>query len=155
MRLFPASKPLTRVFNSATMVSASLPCSRNRHASAPAATLLAMARYPQCRPITSTTKTRLWARAVSLMRSQALTMVFSAVSTPMAVLVQPMSLSMLAGIPTTGTPCSFNKASAPVRLPFPPMTIKPSASLMFFAAFARPSGVRNSVLRALPSTVPP
>ena len=69
--------------------------------SAPTATALAIARYPQSRPITSTMNTRLCALAVSAIRSHASTIVFIAVSTPIDRLVRAMSLSMEAGIPTT------------------------------------------------------
>jgi len=60
--------------------------------------------------MTSTTKARRWALAVSEMRSQASTMVLRAVSTPMAVAVQPMSLSMEAGSPTTARSVSVAMA---------------------------------------------
>lgn len=53
-------------------------------ASASAAIPARMARNPHERPMTSTMKARLWARAVSEILSQASTMVLTAVSTPMA-----------------------------------------------------------------------
>jgi hypothetical protein len=49
----------------------------------------------------STMKVRSRAHAVSAMRSTASTIVLTAVSTPMASEVQPMSLSMDAGTPNT------------------------------------------------------
>ncbi len=83
--------------------------------------------------------------------------VFTAVSTPMAVVVPPMSLSIDAGSPTTGTPCSAQSRWAPVSEPLPPITTSPSmpAAAIASAAFARPSTVKKRFDRADPSTVPP
>lgn len=49
------------------------------------------------------------------------------------------------------------KRLAPVRLPSPPMThrLVMPRSTRLWAAFRRPSWVRNSLQRALPMTVPP
>ena len=66
---------------------------------APEAIAEVIERYPLSRPITSMMKVRPCAVAVSAMRSQASTIVFIAVSTPIAKPVSAMSLSMDAGIP--------------------------------------------------------
>jgi len=84
-------------------------------------------------------------------------MVLSAVSTPSAVEVQPMSLSIDPGMPITLKPLSLAKWCAPVSEPLPPMTMSPSAPSFFIscAAFVRPATSRNRALRAEPMMVPP
>jgi len=55
------------------------------------------ARYPEPRPMTSTTKQRRCEAAVARIMSTRLIMVLSAVSTPMPMSVPKMSLSMVPG----------------------------------------------------------
>ena len=73
-------------------------------AEAPAATPVYSARWPALRPMTSTTETRSWLWPVSRSLSMAVMAVLQAVSNPMVYSVQPMSLSMVAGMPTTRMP---------------------------------------------------
>ena len=70
--------------NRSTICSSEGLSSPKRIASASAARPARIARKPHFRPITSTRKTRRCARAVSAMRSHASTIVFTAVSTPIA-----------------------------------------------------------------------
>ena len=75
-----------------------------RITSAPPATPEWSAIQPVYRPMTSTTMTRLWASAVVCRRSRASVAVETAVSKPKVITVAGMSLSMVLGTPTTGSP---------------------------------------------------
>ena len=81
---------------------------------------------------------------------------FKAVSTPIVVSAPFTSLSMVEATPTTGNPV-WERAWAPESEPLPPITTRPS--MLFWpstrSAQSRPSGVRKSCERALPSIVPP
>ena len=103
----------------------------------------------------------------------------SAVSAPIVMSVPAMSLSIEPARPTmlNGSACtarsratwleatswsmsdghSLRSASAPLRLPSPPITTRLSmpASSRFLAACARPSRVRKRSERAVPIAVPP
>ncbi len=86
-------------------------------------------------PMTSMMNVRSCALAVSAMRSQASTIVFMAVSTPMAKPVSAISLSIEAGIPMHRTGQSFAssgslKSESPASEPFPPMTMRPVHPLL-------------------------
>ena len=137
------------------------------------------ARYPQWRPITSTTKVRWWLEPVLRSASIASTIRCRAVSAPIVMSVPDMSLSIEPTRPTSlrkgcraatsgeispevtssaSSPAhSCRNRLAPVRLPSPPMTTSASMprSTMFFAAVRRPSWVRNCCDRAVPMAVPP
>ena len=67
------------------------------------------------------------------------------------------SLSMVPGRPMIGMSNSRANSCAPVRDPFPPMTMRASmpASTMFSWAIFRPFGVMNSLLLAVLRMVPP
>ena len=126
-------------------------------ASAPAAIAPFNARKPASRPITSTKNRRSWEVAVSRILSTASRMVFKAVSYPMVVSVPYKSLSIVPGSPIHGTSNSCANIRAPVSEPSPPMMTKASIScfFMFSYACARPSGVVNSLQRAVFRIVPP
>ncbi len=67
---------------------------------------------PLSRPITSTTMTRLCDSAVVCSRSIASAAIATAVSKPIVVSVAARSLSIVFGMPTTGSPCSAWSAAA-------------------------------------------
>ena len=83
--------------------------------------------------------------------------VLSAVSYPMVASVPQRSLSMVPGIPMMGTLYSCAKSLAPVNVPSPPMAMSASipSFCMFSYACLRPSGVLNSMQRAVLMIVPP
>jgi hypothetical protein len=146
---------------------------------APVAIAPMRARYPQWRPITSTTNVRWWLAAVEAIASTASVIRCSAVSVPIVMSVPDMSLSieptrptMLNGIapvavspPTrpdvtsssTSDGHSWRSTSAPLRLPSPPITTRLSipARRRFSAAWRRPSRERKRSERAVPMAVPP
>jgi len=124
--------------------------------SAPPATAAARANWPDVLPMTSTTNTRSRADAVSRMRKMASSTVLSAVSNPIETSVPPTSLSIVAGTPTTWTPCS-TRAWPPASEPSPPMTTRPWTPNLSSVATARrwPAAVANSLLRDVPRKVPP
>ena len=73
-----------------------------------------------------------------------------------------MSLSMVAGIPTTRRPypaaaACRDRASAPRKVPSPPMATMPSSPSrrQVERALSRPASVMNSSLRAVYRIVPP
>ncbi len=75
-----------------------------RITSAPPATPECNAIQPAVRPITSTTRIRLWLSAVVCSRSIASVAMCSAVSNPNVTSVPPRSLSIVFGTPITFTP---------------------------------------------------
>ncbi len=94
---------------------------------------------------------------MSFMRSMTDTAVFRAVSTPMESSVPGMSLSMVAGTPTVGSPSSCS-ASPPERLPPPPIKTNASAPASRNASMALclpSSPSSNSEERPVPRAVPP
>ena len=97
-----------------------------RTAVAPPAMPAWVAIQPVWRPITSTTITRSWLSAVVCSRSIASVAIWTAVLNPNVRSVPSMSLSMVLGTPTIGSPCSAWSRQAIDRLPFPPMTISAS-----------------------------
>lgn len=137
------------------------------------------ASQPQCLPMTSTTKALECEAAVEFMLSIASHILCNAVGAPIVRSVMLMSLSIEPTSPTIRRwPClascswdifpwewrdskweghSARKTSAPVREPSPPQTTRASMpSLMrLYAADRRPSGVRKTLERAVPMSVPP
>ena len=95
-------------------------------ASQPPAIAALRVRKPASRPITSTRKTRSWDVAVSRSLSIHSVIVEREVSYPIVASVPHRSLSIVPGIPTTGTLYSCAKRRAPVKVPSPPMTINAS-----------------------------
>ena len=83
---------------------------------------------PAWRPITSTSITADATPAVLCRRSMASVAIISAVSWPKVTSVQSMSLSMVFGTPTTGTPSSDSQRAA-VGVPSPPMGMSTSMPL--------------------------
>ena len=126
-------------------------------ASAPEAIAPFSARKPASRPITSTKKRRSCEVAVSRILSTASRIVFNAVSYPIVVSVPYKSLSIVPGSPIQGTSNSCAKIRAPVNEPSPPITTRASIPSFFILSYAswRPSGVVNSLQRAVFNIVPP
>jgi hypothetical protein len=77
--------------------------------------------------------------------------VLTAVSYPMVKSVPDRSLSIVPGTPTTGIACWRSSASAPVKVPLPPMATRPSipAARRFAAAASRPASVWNAGQRGV------
>ena len=92
---------------------------------APAAMEVFSAMSPASRPITSTTLQRAWLSPVSRSLSTSSTTVFIAVSKPMVISVEAMSLSIVPGMPMQGMPASV-RSTAPRKVPSPPMATMPS-----------------------------
>ena len=82
---------------------------------APPAMPAQVAMWPTWRPITSTTMTRSWDSAVVWSRSMASVAICTAVSKPNVSSVPSMSLSMVLGTPTTGSPSPVEVAGAGER----------------------------------------
>ena len=80
----------------------------------------------------------------------------SAVSWPKVTSVQSMSLSMVLGTPTTGTPSSDSQCAA-VSVPSPPIGISTSIPLSSSVCLISSSPARSlsGLIRAVPSMVPP
>ncbi len=113
-----SSTILTRSFTSKPRSGRQMPC-------APPAIPDSSAIQPACRPMTSTTITRWCDSAVVLRRSIASVATPTAVSKPKVRSVEEMSLSMVLGTPTTGSPAS-DSIRAAVRVPSPPIGISTS-----------------------------
>ncbi len=126
-------------------------------ASAPDAIAPLRARKPASRPITSIKNRRSWDVAVSRILSTHSIMVLRAVSYPIVVSVPKRSLSIVPGRPIIGKLNSLAKIRAPVSDPSPPITTKASIPwrLSVSKASWRPSGVLNSLQRAVFRIVPP
>ena len=75
--------------------------------------------------MTSTSSTRWWDSAVVCSRSIISVAMLTAVSNPKVRSVSPMSLSIVFGMPTTGTPASDSRWAA-VSVPSPPIGISTS-----------------------------
>ena len=97
-----------------------------RMTSAVPATPAKRAIHPAWRPMTSTTKVRLWDWAVVWSLSMASVAVSTAVRNPKVMTVEPRSLSMVLGIPMTGRPLS-RRRRAMVSEPSPPMEMRQSS----------------------------
>ena len=80
----------------------------------------------------------------------------TAVSKPNVRSVPSMSLSIVLGMPTTGTPARDSRCAA-VRVPSPPIGMRTSISWRASTAFmsAIPASIRSGATRAEPSVVPP
>ena len=98
---------------------------------------------PAWRPITSTTRTRLWLSAVVCRRSIASVATCTAVSNPNVTSVPFRSLSIVFGRPSTGTPASCSFCAAP-RVSSPPIAISPSSES--FSMFSRIRSIPSSRL---------
>ncbi len=63
---------------------------------------------------------------------------------------------MVPGMQAVGIP-AFSSLNAPLKEPFPPIITNPSIPkyFIFFKALLKPSSSINSLLLALPRTVPP
>ena len=81
--------------------------------------------HPALRPITSTTMSRSWLSAVVWSRSIASVATCTAVANPMHASVPDRSLSIVFGMPTTGTPSDDMWAAAPI-VPSPPIVTRAS-----------------------------
>ena len=97
-----------------------------RITSAPPARPECRAIQPAWRPMTSTTRIRLWLSAVVCRRSMASVATCTAVSKPKVTSVPPRSLSIVFGTPTTGRPCSACSRAAAPSVSSPPIAIRPS-----------------------------
>ena len=150
---------LFRIPRSMNLISWSLPVESSGMiaASAPAAMALFCARKPASRPITSTKKIRSCDVAVSRILSTHCVIVFNVVSYPIVLSVPYKSLSIVPGKPIHGMSYSSAKIRAPVREPFPPITISASIASRFNVsnAFFLPAAVSNSLERAVRRIVPP
>ena len=148
--------PATRARSSSASSDRSYGSSGTRIASAPAATPAYVAIQPQVRPITSTTITRSCDSAVVVIRSIASVAICIAVSKPNVTSVPGMSLSIVFGTPTSGTPSS-QSASALRSVPSPPTTISPSSRSPSIAPLtdAAPSPWTYGSRRDVPRIVPP
>ena len=106
--------------------------------------------------MTSTSSTRWWDSAVVCSRSIISVAMLTAVSKPKVRSVQSMSLSMVLGTPTTGTPASDSRWAA-VSVPSPPIGISTSTRWEASTAFmsASPACSFSGATRAEPSVVPP
>ena len=106
--------------------------------------------------MTSTSSTRWWDSAVVCSRSIISVAMLTAVSKPNVRSVSSMSLSIVLGIPTTGTPACDSRCAA-VSVPSPPIGMRTSipclASTPFISAI--PASSRSGATRAEPSVVPP
>jgi hypothetical protein len=80
----------------------------------------------------------------------------TAVSNPKVRSVSSMSLSMVFGMPTTGTPASDSRCAA-VSVPSPPIGMRASIPWVSSTLFicGRPSCRRSGATRAEPRVVPP
>ncbi len=125
-------------------------------ACAPAAMPACRAIQPVWRPISSTTITRWCDSAVVFSRSRASVATETAVSKPKVTSVQAMSLSMVFGTPTTGSPPSLISLAA-LRVPSPPigMTASIPRSSQCFLARSTPSRRWLGWTREEPRIVPP
>ena len=107
---------------------------------APPARPAQVAMWPTWRPMTSTTITRSWDSAVVCSRSMASVAICTAVSKPNVSSVPSMSLSMVLGTPTTGSPspCSWRAHDS---VPSPPtaMMASISSSSIVVCTRSRPS----------------
>ena len=92
---------------------------------APAARPACSAIQPACRPMTSTSSTRWCDSAVVCSRSIISVAMLTAVSKPKVRSVSSMSLSIVFGMPTTGTPACDSRWAA-VSVPSPPIGIRTS-----------------------------
>ena len=99
--------------------------SGSRIVSAPPAIPDDSAIHPALRPITSTTISRSWLSAVVWSRSIASVATCTAVANPMHASVPDRSLSIVFGMPTTGTPSDDMCAAAPI-VPSPPIATRAS-----------------------------
>ena len=97
-----------------------------RTTSAPPAIPDITAIQPVCRPITSTTITRLWDSAVVCSRSIASVQIETAVSKPKVTSVAERSLSIVFGTPTTGSSCSAKSREATPSVSSPPIATRAS-----------------------------
>ena len=79
--------------------------------------------------MTSTTITRSWLSAVVCRRSIASVAICTAVVKPKVRSVPTMSLSIVFGTPTIGTPMSSTSMLATVNEPLPPITTSASRSI--------------------------
>ncbi|CAM5721427.1 hypothetical protein SALBM135S_03511 [Streptomyces alboniger] len=111
---------------------------------------------PAWRPMTSTTITRWWESAVVFRRSMASVATPTAVSKPKVRSVEEMSLSIVFGTPTTGTPASDSMRAA-VSVPSPPMGMSASKPLRSMRSLALSQAARNRPRsrRDEPRIVPP
>ena len=136
--------------------SRSIGISGTRITSAPPAIPENVAIHPACRPITSTTMTRLCDSAVVWIRSMASVAVETAVSKPKVKSVPDRSLSIVLGTPTTGSPISYSFDAAP-RVSSPPTAIRASSPRIrrFFSALSGPPASLNGLVREVPMIVPP
>ena len=123
---------------------------------APAAIPEFSAIQPACRPITSTSSTRWWDSAVVCSRSIISVAMLTAVSKPKVRSVPSMSLSIVFGTPTTGTPSEESQAAA-VSVPSPPMGTSTSTPWASSTSRIRPSPACSfsGATRAEPRIVPP
>ena len=106
--------------------------------------------------MTSTTLQRACDSQVSRRRSTISMVVLTAVSKPMEKSVEVMSLSIVPGRPTQGTPCSVISV-APRNVPSPPIVTMPSMPkrLQLAIASRMPASVLNSGQRSEYRIVPP
>ncbi len=127
-----------------------------RTTSAPPAMPAFTAIQPACRPMTSTTMTRLCDSAVVWSRSIASVAMLTAVWNPMDRSVPSTSLSMVFGMAIIATPASATLLAA-CTVPSPPM--QTSASIRSASRVARTASIPPSSEcgwnRAVPSRVPP
>ena len=111
--------------------------------------------HPRVRPITSTSITRSCDSAVVVMRSIASVAICTAVSKPKVTSVAAMSLSIVFGTPTIGTP-SAESRSAVRSVPSPPITTtasipsRSSVSVTDAAPLPWTYGSRRDVPRIVP-----
>ena len=112
--------------------------------------------YPAPRPITSMIEHLSWEVEVSRTLSIASIAVLTAVSNPIVYSVHAISKSMVPGRPIVLIPSAAN-FWAPLKDPSPPITMIPSIPcfLQISAPFCWPSGVVNSIQRAVCKIVPP
>src|SRR5687767_3126369 len=111
---------------------------------------------PRVRPITSTSITRSCDSAVVVIRSIASVAICTAVSKPNVTSVAAMSLSIVFGTPTSGTPSSASR-SAVRSVPSPPITTTASRPSRASAPVtgAAPSPWTYGSRRDVPRIVPP
>ena len=123
---------------------------------APEASPAFSAIQPACRPITSTSSTRWCDSAVVCSRSIRSVAMLTAVSKPNVRSVPWMSLSIVFGMPITGTPSEASQAAA-VSVPSPPIGSSASTPWASSTSRIRPRPSRSfcGATRADPSTVPP
>ena len=112
--------------------------------------------HPRVRPITSTSITRSCDSAVVVMRSIASVAICTAVSKPNVTSVAAMSLSIVFGTPTIGTPSPASR-SAVRSVPSPPITTTASSPSRSSVAVtdAAPLPWTYGSRRDVPRIVPP